>query len=181
MSTTTIPTGGGDPATRPRTPAAGGVFAAGRRRAYAGERSLCNGVVALIVIFNAVLLVYPIVQEDAKRREAAEVRNEADAAVFAAEKLMNDLGDKMSAEEKGKVNAKLDELRRAIEANDGAKMKSAREELEKTIQEFSTRLYQAAGQEGPNASDASASAGSGGASSSDGDTVDAEFSDQGQA
>ena len=81
----------------------------------------------------------------------------------------------------GKVNAKLDELRRAIEANDGAKMKSAREELEKTIQEFSTRLYQAAGQGGPNASDASASAGSGGASSSDGDTVDAEFSDQGQA
>ena len=62
MSTTTIPTGGGDPATRPRTPAAGGAPAAGRRRAYAGERSLRNGVVALIVIFNAVLLVYPIVQ-----------------------------------------------------------------------------------------------------------------------
>ena len=87
----------------------------------------------------------------------------------------------MSAEEKGKVNAKLDNLKRAIEANDGAKMKSAKEELEKTIQEFSTRLYQAAGQGGPNASDASGSAGSGGASSSDGDTVDAEFSDQGQA
>ncbi len=62
MSTTTIPTGGGDPATRPRTPAVVRSPAAGRRRAYAGERSLRNGVVALIVIFNAVLLVYPIVQ-----------------------------------------------------------------------------------------------------------------------
>ena len=117
--------------------------------------------------------------EDAKKREAAEVRNESDAAVFAAEKLLNDLGDKMSAEEKGKVNSKLDELKRAIEANDGARMKSSKEELERTLQEFSTRLYQAAGQGSPNASDASA----GGAETppSDGDTVDAEFSDQGQA
>ena len=117
--------------------------------------------------------------EDAKRREAAEVRNEADAAVFAAEKLMNDLGDKMSAEEKGKVNAKLDDLKRAVEANDGAKMKSAKEELEKTIQEFSTRLYQAAGEGSAGASSGAGSAG--GAGSSDGDTVDAEFSDRGQA
>ena len=119
--------------------------------------------------------------EDEKKREAAEVRNESDAAVFAAEKLLNDLGDKMSAEEKGKVNSKLDELKRAIEANDGARMKSSKEELERTLQEFSTRLYQAAGQGSPNASDASASAGGEGTSSSDGDTVDAEFSDQGQA
>ena len=119
--------------------------------------------------------------EDAKKREAAEVRNESDAAVFTAEKLLGDLGDKMSAEEKGKVNSKLDELKRAIEANDGARMKSSKEELERTLQEFSTRLYQAAGQGSPNASDASASAGSEGTSSSDGDTVDAEFSDQGQA
>lgn len=119
--------------------------------------------------------------EDAKKREAAEVRNESDAAVFTAEKLLGDLGDKMSAEEKGKVNSKLDELKRAIEANDGARMKSSKEELERTLQEFSTRLYQAAGQGSPNASDASASADSEGTSSSDGDTVDAEFSDQGQA
>ena len=97
--------------------------------------------------------------------------------------ILSDLGDKMSAEEKGKVNSKLDELKRAIEANDGARMKSSKEELERTIQEFSTRLYQAAGQGAPNASDVSASGstGSAGASSSDGDTVDAEFSDQGQA
>ena len=68
----------------------------------------------------------------------------------------------MSAEEKGKVNSRLDELKRAIEANDGTRMKSAKEELERTLQEFSTRLYQAAGQGSPNASEASASTSSGG-------------------
>ena len=117
--------------------------------------------------------------EDAKRREAAEVRNEADAAVFAAEKLMTDLGDKMSADEKGKVNSKIDELKRAIEENDGARMKGVKEELEKTIQEFSTRLYQDAAAQGGSDAPADSSGASGAAS--DGDTVDAEFSDQGQA
>ncbi len=117
--------------------------------------------------------------EDAKKREAAEVRNESDAAVFAAEKLLNDLGDKMSAEEKGKVNSRLDDLKRAIEANDDAKMKSSKEELERTLQEFSTRLYQAAGRGIGGIGTPLA----GGAETppSDGDTVDAEFSDQGQA
>ena len=114
--------------------------------------------------------------EDEKKRSAAEVRNEADAAVFAAEKLMNDLGDKMSAEEKGKVNSKLDTLKSAMEKNDGAAMKRAKEDLDKTLQEFSTRLYQAAG--GPTG-DAGASSGSAGSSSSsDGETVDAEFSER---
>ena len=119
--------------------------------------------------------------EDEKKRNAAEVRNEADAAVFAAEKLMSDLGDKMSAEEKGKVNSKLDTLKSAMEKNDGAAMKRAKEDLDKTLQEFSTRLYQAAGADaaGGPAGDAGASSSSaGGSSSSDGETVDAEFSER---
>ncbi|MCR4818566.1 MAG: molecular chaperone DnaK [Fretibacterium sp.] len=114
--------------------------------------------------------------EDEQKRSAAEVRNEADAAVFAAEKLMNDLGDKMSAEEKGKVNSKLDTLKSAIEKNDGAAMKRAKEDLDKTLQEFSTRLYQAAG--GPSAGPEASSNNTGSSSSSDGETVDAEFSEQ---
>ncbi|NLL37533.1 MAG: molecular chaperone DnaK [Fretibacterium sp.] len=111
--------------------------------------------------------------EDQKKREAAEARNEADSAVFAAEKLMNDLGDKMSADEKGKVNSRLEDLKRAIESDDTSRMSQAREELEKTVQEFSTRLYQQA------ADDSSASAGTSGDSETvDAETVDAEFSDQ---
>ncbi|MBQ7543610.1 MAG: molecular chaperone DnaK [Synergistaceae bacterium] len=83
--------------------------------------------------------------EDEKKRSDAEARNEADAAVFGAEKLMADLGDKMTAEEKGRVNAKLDALKKAIETGDVAGMKSGKEDLQRTMQEFGTRLYQQAG------------------------------------
>jgi molecular chaperone DnaK len=114
--------------------------------------------------------------EDSKKRDAAEARNEADSAVFAAEKLMSDLGDKMSAEEKGRVNSHLEELKQALESGNIDRMKSAKSELEKTIQEFSTRLYQ---QADSNASQPGGAAGSSSSSSSEGDTVDAEFTDQG--
>ena len=86
---------------------------------------------------------------------------------------MADLGDKMTPEEKGRVNTKLDALKKAIESNDTAAMKSAKDDLNRTIQEFGTRLYQNAG---PNPG-----AGQGGQQTThanDSDTVDAEFSDK---
>ena len=74
--------------------------------------------------------------EDEKRRSDAEAKNEAEAAVFGAEKLMSDLGDKMTPEEKGRVNAKLDALKKAVEAGDVAGMKSGKDDLQRTMQEF---------------------------------------------
>ncbi|MCL2009591.1 MAG: molecular chaperone DnaK [Synergistaceae bacterium] len=114
--------------------------------------------------------------EDNKKREEAEARNEADSAVFAAEKLMSDLGDKMTADEKGKVNSRIEDLKKALDSGDPARMKSAKADLDNTLQEFSTRLYQQAGSEA-GTSDVGASSPDG--SSSGGDTVDAEFTDQG--
>ncbi|MBR0093687.1 MAG: molecular chaperone DnaK [Synergistaceae bacterium] len=110
--------------------------------------------------------------DDEKRRAAAETRNEADAAVFQAEKLMNDLGDKMNAEEKGRVNTKIDALKKAIESNNESSMKSAKDDLMKTLQEFGARLYQNAGPS------AGANPGASSGSSNDSDTVDAEFSEK---
>ena len=112
--------------------------------------------------------------EDEKKRSAAESRNEADAAVFSAEKMLNELGDKMTPEEKGRVNSKLDALKKAIEQNDATAMKNAKDDLNKTLQEFGTRLYQNNAQQNPNAQT------NGGASSNnnDGETVDAEFTDK---
>ena len=115
--------------------------------------------------------------EDEKKRSAAEVRNEADAAVFAAEKLMTDLGEKMTPDEKGRVNSKLDVLKKAMENNDVNAMKAAKSDLEKTIQEFGTRLYQNTGAGNPGAG-ANSGSSSGSASGSDGETVDAEFTDK---
>ena len=126
--------------------------------------------------------------EDNKKREAAEARNEADSAVFAAEKLMSELGDKMTADEKGKVNSRIEDLKKALDSGDIANMKSAKAELDKTLQEFSTRLYQqAAPEQGAGSGATGASSGdfsgyddtSPGGSAQDGDTVDAEFTDQG--
>ena len=123
--------------------------------------------------------------EDKKKKESVEAKNEADSLIFTAEKVMSDLGDKMTPEEKGKVNIKIESLKKAIDSGDISSMNNAKEDLNKTLQEFSTRLYQAAGAEG---------APSGGATegdfqgyqdqksgSSDSDTVDAEFSDHGRA
>ena len=111
-------------------------------------------------------------EEDKKKKESVEAKNEADSLIFSAEKVMSDLGDKMTPEEKGKVNSKIDVLKKAVESGDISSMNSAKEDLNKTLQEFSTRLYQAAGAEG-------APGGAGGehqeqsAGGSDGDTVDA--------
>ena len=115
--------------------------------------------------------------EDEKKRNAAEVRNEADAAVFQAEKLMRDLGDKMSPEEKGRVNSKIDDLKKAIESNNESGMKSGKDDLMKTLQEFGARLYQNAGPSaGANPNPGAQSNTSG---NNDSETVDAEFSDKG--
>ena len=87
---------------------------------------------------------------------------------------MNDLGDKMTPEEKGRVNSKLDELKKAIEKNDIAAMKSGKSELDKIMQEFGARLYQSAGAN-PNAGAAGQNQSQ---SQNDNETVDAEFSDK---
>jgi molecular chaperone DnaK len=110
--------------------------------------------------------------EDEKKRKSVEVRNEADIAVFSAEKLLSEHGDKMTAEEKGKVNSHLNELKKALESEDIQRMKDGKEALESTISAFSTRLYQ------QNANDSKSDAEANPASSHEDDTVDAEFTDQ---
>ena len=75
------------------------------------------------------------------------------------------------------MNSKIDALKKAIESNDVSSMKSLKDDLNKTMQEFGTRLYQNAGT--PNAGAGNTNAGSAGhAQSNDGETVDAEFSDK---
>ena len=115
--------------------------------------------------------------EDEKKRASAEAKNEADAAVFQAEKLMRDLGDRMTPEEKGRVNTKIDALKKAIESNDEQGMKSGKDDLARTMQEFGSRLYQQAGPTPGAGANPNAGANPG-ASQNDNDTVDAEFSDK---
>jgi molecular chaperone DnaK len=107
-------------------------------------------------------------EEDRKKREAAEARNEADSAAYGAERLVSENGGKMTAEEKEAIDSALKELRSALQGEDTQAMASAKEKLEKKVQEFSTRLYS----QTPGGGESAAG------SAEDGDTVDAEFSEQ---
>ena len=98
--------------------------------------------------------------------------------MFGAEKLVGELGDKMTPDEKGKVNSKIDALKKAIESNDVSSMKSLKDDLNKTMQEFGTRLYQNAGTPNAGTGAGAGNADAGHAQSNDGETVDAEFSDK---
>ena len=82
----------------------------------------------------------------------------------------------MTPDEKGKVNSKIDALKKAIETNNEAGMKSGKDDLMKTLQEFGTRMYQDAGA-GANPG-ANPGAGASNSSTNDSDTVDAEFTDK---
>ena len=82
--------------------------------------------------------------EDRRRREEAEIRNTADTLVYQTEKLLSDQAEAVSDDEKETINAKLAELRTALEGDDIEAVKSATEALMTASQEFGQRLYEAA-------------------------------------
>ena len=80
-------------------------------------------------------------EEDRKNKEAIEVRNNADSLVYNTEKTLNDLGDKVSAEEKAKVQAELDNVKKALEGTDTNAIKDATEKLTQEFYKISEKLY----------------------------------------
>lgn len=113
--------------------------------------------------------------EDAARREEADTRNKADSLVYQTEKLLADQGDKITPEERSKVEGPLSELKAALGGDDNAAISSATEALMAASQEFSQKLYEQAA-----ATDSAGQApGAGGDASapSDDEVVDAEIVD----
>ncbi|MCC8041911.1 MAG: molecular chaperone DnaK [Oscillospiraceae bacterium] len=84
-------------------------------------------------------------EEDKKRKEEVDIKNQADSMVFQTEKALSDFGDKVSESEKAPVQAKVDELKKAIESGNTAEMKEKTDELQKAVYELSSKVYQAAG------------------------------------
>ncbi|HSO96102.1 MAG TPA: molecular chaperone DnaK [Acidimicrobiia bacterium] len=82
--------------------------------------------------------------EDRKRREEAETRNNADSLVFQTEKLLKEQADKVSAEDRTKIEAALGELKAALAGEDIDAVRQKHEALLTASQEFAQRLYQAA-------------------------------------
>ena len=114
--------------------------------------------------------------EDEKARQQVETRNNADHLCHSAEKMMTDLGDKVSADEKTNIKKQVDDLRAAIQANDSEKIKALSDELQKSVYAVSTKAYEAAGAaEGGASPDGTAPSGGGGDGQGDDEIIDAEF------
>ncbi|WP_040928391.1 molecular chaperone DnaK [Nosocomiicoccus massiliensis] len=104
-------------------------------------------------------------ESDKKRREEADLKNEADQLVFQSGKTLEEFGDKVNEDEKTSVNEAKDALQKALEENNLDEIKSKKEALEQALQAVSMRVYQEMQQE---QSDASQPA-------QDDDVVDADF------
>ena len=83
-------------------------------------------------------------KDDAKRHEAVEAKNKADAFMFQAEKSLEDLGEKAGAELAGKVKDAIGKLKDAISGGDVDKIQAAMDELKKPLYEMTTAAYKQA-------------------------------------
>ncbi|HMK54049.1 MAG TPA: molecular chaperone DnaK [Methanobacteriaceae archaeon] len=109
--------------------------------------------------------------EDKKRQEEVEIRNNADSMIYTSEKTLEELGDKVQADQKTKIEGLVKELRELAAGDDLEAIKSKTDELTKVVQEVGAAIYQQAqqaqaqqqeqGQEGPQ--------------DQDDDAVDAEY------
>ena len=86
--------------------------------------------------------------EDAKVKESVEARNQGDQMVYQAEKTLGEMGDKIPADDKSKVQAGIDKLKEALKGSDTAAIKAATEELQQAFFAVSEKLYQQAAPQG---------------------------------
>ena len=111
-------------------------------------------------------------EADAKRKEEADVRNEADQLSFQADKALEDAKDKVDQSLLDAIKTKNDALKEAIKNNNFEEIKAAKDELNKAVQEMTMKLYEqanaAAGAQGANTE----------SSNQDDDTIDADFTEK---
>ena len=111
-------------------------------------------------------------EADAKRKEEADVRNEADQLSFQADKALEDAKDKVDQSLLDAIKTKNDALKEAIKNNNFEEIKAAKDELNKAVQEMTMKLYEqanaAAGTQGANTE----------SSNQDDDTIDADFTEK---
>ncbi len=86
--------------------------------------------------------------EDKARREAVDIRNNADQAVYQCEKTLEEMGDKLDEADKTEIQSKIDAVKEALKGEDTEAIKAAEEELMKAFYAVSEKLYQAAAPQG---------------------------------
>ena len=115
--------------------------------------------------------------EDKERREKIDLKNQADSLAYQAEKQIGELGDKVPAADKEKVEGQIKDLKAAIASEDFDKIKSLTTELQQALYSISSNLYQqSSAQPGEPGADTPGDSGAS-ASSGEDDVIDAEFSE----
>ncbi len=89
-------------------------------------------------------------EEDKKKKDEIEVRNNAESLVYNCQKTIEELGDKISGEEKAKANTEIDNVKKALEGSDVEKIKEATESLTKVFYSITEKLYSQANPNGAN-------------------------------
>ena len=110
-------------------------------------------------------------EEDKKRKEAIDIRNNADQLVYQSEKTLGEVGDKVDQADKDAVQAEIDKVKEALKGTDNDQIKAATEALQQKFYEISTKLYQQANPQGQPGADAGAQPGG------DENVYDADFTD----
>lgn len=119
--------------------------------------------------------------EDKKRKESVDAKNQADNLVYTTEKSLKEFGDKVTADEKSRIEAEIEATKKALEGDDAEAIKAASEKLTQVSYEVFGRIYQEEAQQaqaqqgaqgGNNGAGTSGAAGTG---ASDDGVVDADF------
>jgi molecular chaperone DnaK len=127
-------------------------------------------------------------EEDKKRKEEIEVRNRADQAVYGAERLIKDTGDKLSASDRQAIETAMEAVKKASEGTDPAAIERALEGLTSAQHKAAESLYKQQANPSPGSGQASGgdsagsgpAAGAGASGGQQGDVIDAEVVDEGK-
>ncbi len=114
-------------------------------------------------------------EDDKKKREQVEARNTADALIYSTEKSIKDLGDKVDAETKSKVEAAIEPLKKAMEGDDAEEIKRLSEELTQASHKLAEAMYQQASKADAQQQAGAADPEQPGSSAPEEDVVDADF------
>ncbi|MBI3956934.1 MAG: molecular chaperone DnaK [Candidatus Kerfeldbacteria bacterium] len=87
-------------------------------------------------------------EEDKKKKELIDVKNQAESLIFTTEKALREVGDKVSADEKKKVQEKLEALKKLKDGADKAAIQTATNELQQAAQKIGEEMYKAASAKG---------------------------------
>ena len=123
--------------------------------------------------------------EDKKRREEVDSKNEAEQVAYQAEKLISDNGDKIAEDDKNTLNTKIAAVKEAISKNDSDLIKSAKDDLMKSLQDVGAKMYQqnaaagqaAGAQPGPDPTQGGYNPNQGAQGGNDGNVYDADYKD----